>query len=164
MRANHLRGQLLCGVGDGRAPVVGQLRADNHGGILLLFGEIDAYTASPASGGWMYVVACQVHRCFFYRPGSSRLWSTAMIIHTFHPTAHPLRRFVAAGRPFGLTRINACPYAPTTARRFSIPRCSLTLSSRLGSSKSAGGEPDELRSCPPDIATRLTAWANRERC
>jgi hypothetical protein len=39
-----------------------------------------------------------------------------------------------------------------------------SLSRRPGSSKSARGEPDELRSCPPDIATRLTSCANRERC
>jgi hypothetical protein len=36
-----------------------------------------------------------------------------MIIPTFHPTAHPLR-MVAAGRAFGLTRINAFPYTLIT--------------------------------------------------
>jgi len=44
-----LSGQLLRGVGDGRAPVVGQLRADDYGGILLLFGQEVADTASPYS-------------------------------------------------------------------------------------------------------------------
>jgi hypothetical protein len=37
-----------------------------------------------------------------------------MIIPTYHPTVHPLR-MVAAGRSFGLTRINACPYTPLTS-------------------------------------------------
>jgi hypothetical protein len=37
MRAGQLRDQLLRGVGDGRAPVVGQLRVDNYGGVLFLF-------------------------------------------------------------------------------------------------------------------------------
>jgi hypothetical protein len=36
-----------------------------------------------------------------------------MIILTFHPTAN-LLRMVTAGRSFGLTRINACPYTPIT--------------------------------------------------
>jgi hypothetical protein len=47
--ADHLRGQLLRRVSDGRARVVGQLRADDYGGILLLFGQEDADTASPSS-------------------------------------------------------------------------------------------------------------------
>jgi hypothetical protein len=43
--ADHLRGQLLRGVGDGDAPVVGQLLADDHGGVLFLFGQVDPYSA-----------------------------------------------------------------------------------------------------------------------
>jgi hypothetical protein len=37
MRADNLCGQLLRGVGDGRAPIVGELRADDYGGVLLIF-------------------------------------------------------------------------------------------------------------------------------
>jgi len=61
--ADHFRGQLLRGVGDGRVPVVGQLRADDYGGILLLFGQEDAHAAPTAPGRGVDVVAGQVHRC-----------------------------------------------------------------------------------------------------
>src|SRR5215211_143666 len=61
-----------------------------------------------ASGGCSRWPSAQV---FLLAPGSSSLPSATMIIHIFHPTAHPLR-MVAVGRSFELTRINACPYTP----------------------------------------------------
>jgi transposase len=48
---------------DRRSPVVGKLRTNYYGGILLLFGEVDADTAPTSAGRRVYVVACQVHRC-----------------------------------------------------------------------------------------------------
>jgi hypothetical protein len=60
--ADHLRGYHLRKVGDRASGIVRQFRADDHGGILLLFGQEDADTASPSSRGWMDVVAGQMHR------------------------------------------------------------------------------------------------------
>ena len=64
MGADNLRGQLLRGVGDGRAPVVGQLRADDYGGVLFLFGQVDAHAAPTGPRRRVDVVTGEVHKYF----------------------------------------------------------------------------------------------------
>src|SRR5829696_10518519 len=51
MVTDHLRGELLGGVGHGRPLVGGQLRADDDRGVLVLLREVDAH-AAPAAAGW----------------------------------------------------------------------------------------------------------------
>jgi hypothetical protein len=54
-------GQLLGGVGYGRTLVGGQLRADHHERVPLIFGEIDAHAAPSAARGGVDVVGGKVH-------------------------------------------------------------------------------------------------------
>ena len=54
MRAGQLRGQLLRGVGDGRASVVGQLRADDYGASCSPSGrKMRTRHLPPLGVGWM---------------------------------------------------------------------------------------------------------------
>jgi hypothetical protein len=59
--ADHLRGQLLGGVGYRGAVVSGQLGADNYGRVLIFLGKVDAHPASSAARSGVYVICCEVH-------------------------------------------------------------------------------------------------------
>ena len=52
----------MLSVGEGGAFVASrQLLADDHGGVVLLFGQVNADAASTASGCWVDIVASQMH-------------------------------------------------------------------------------------------------------
>ena len=68
MVEDYLCGYLVCRVGHRLAFVVGQLRADNHESVPLVFREVDADAAPTTSGRGVDVIGNQVHGANDTRP------------------------------------------------------------------------------------------------